>query len=50
VTLQIPSTDKFSSETGWKPEIPLETTLRDILDYWRETLTRSPWKAVTIEK
>jgi GDP-mannose 4,6-dehydratase len=50
VTLQIPSTEKFSSETGWKPEIPLETTLRDILDYWRETLTRSPWKAVTIEK
>lgn len=50
VTLQIPSTEKFSGETGWKPEIPLETTLKDILAYWREELKRSPWKALTIEK
>lgn len=50
VTLQIPCIDKFHQETGWKPEIPLETTLRDILDYWREELKRSPWKAVTIFK
>ncbi|MCZ6767300.1 MAG: GDP-mannose 4,6-dehydratase [bacterium] len=27
---------KFRNETGWKPEIPFETTLRDILEYWRQ--------------
>jgi GDP-4-dehydro-6-deoxy-D-mannose reductase len=26
---------KISSLTGWKPEIPLLTTLTDTLDYWR---------------
>jgi nucleoside-diphosphate-sugar epimerase len=50
VTLQIPCTDKFSDETGWKPEIPLEKTILDILDYWRDELKRNPWKAVTVEK
>ncbi len=24
--------------TGWEPEIPLETTLLEVLDYWRERL------------
>lgn len=48
VTLQIPCIDKFRNETGWEPEIPLEQTLKDLLDYWREELTRSPWKAVTV--
>ncbi|MDP2943883.1 MAG: GDP-mannose 4,6-dehydratase [Candidatus Omnitrophota bacterium] len=50
VTLQIPCIDKFRNETCWEPEIPLEKTLRDILDYWREELSRSPWKSVTIFK
>jgi GDP-4-dehydro-6-deoxy-D-mannose reductase len=27
--------DKFHQRTGWKPEIPFEQTLRDLLDYWR---------------
>jgi GDP-D-mannose dehydratase len=45
VTLQIPCLDKFKSETGWQPEIPLEQTLEDLLNYWREELSRSPWKA-----
>jgi GDP-mannose 4,6-dehydratase len=36
VTLQIPSIDKFVKETGWKPEIPFEKTMKDLLDYWRE--------------
>ena len=27
---------KFRAATGWEPEIPFETTLRDLLDYWRE--------------
>ncbi len=27
---------KFREATGWRPEIPFERTLQDILDYWRE--------------
>ncbi|MHB8055228.1 MAG: GDP-mannose 4,6-dehydratase [Candidatus Aminicenantales bacterium] len=26
---------KFKKATGWVPKIPLATTLRDLLDYWR---------------
>lgn len=40
VTLQIPSTEKFRTETGWVPEIPYETCLRDMLDYWRDQVAR----------
>jgi GDP-4-dehydro-6-deoxy-D-mannose reductase len=36
VELLIGSPDKFQKATGWKPEIPFEQTLRDLLDYWRE--------------
>ena len=35
VTLQIPDTTKFRAATDWQPKIPLETTLRDLLDYHR---------------
>jgi len=28
--------NKIEREVGWKPQIPLETTLRDLLEYWRE--------------
>lgn len=35
VTLQIPDTSKFRKATGWEPEIPLDVTLRDLLDYHR---------------
>jgi len=35
VTLQIPSTEKFRNQTNWKPEIPYEQCLKDMLDYWR---------------
>lgn len=27
---------KFCSMSGWKPEIPFEKTLEDLLNYWRE--------------
>ncbi|OGS20618.1 MAG: GDP-mannose 4,6-dehydratase [Elusimicrobia bacterium RIFOXYA2_FULL_40_6] len=27
---------KFCKQTGWKPEIPFEKTLKDLLDYWRD--------------
>jgi GDP-4-dehydro-6-deoxy-D-mannose reductase len=30
---------KFVAATGWKPEIPLEKTLSDTLDFWRDRLT-----------
>ena len=26
---------KFKKDTGWKPEIPFERTLEDIVEYWR---------------
>jgi GDP-mannose 4,6-dehydratase len=35
VTLQIPDSSKFRAATGWAPEIPVERTLRDLLDYQR---------------
>lgn len=33
--LQVPDTSKFTNHTGWKPEIPFEQTMQDLLDYWR---------------
>jgi GDPmannose 4,6-dehydratase/GDP-4-dehydro-6-deoxy-D-mannose reductase len=38
VTLQIPDISKFQRTTGWKPEISVETTLRDLLDYHRSRI------------
>jgi len=41
--LQVPDTTKFCTHTGWKPEIPFEQTMRDLLDYWRhQTKTLGP--------
>lgn len=34
--LQVPDTSKFQGHTGWKPEIPFEKTMQDLLDYWRQ--------------
>ncbi|HET8568903.1 MAG TPA: GDP-mannose 4,6-dehydratase [Candidatus Limnocylindria bacterium] len=31
-------TTKFRKATGWEPKIPFETTLRDLLDHWRERI------------
>ena len=31
---------KFIQTTGWKPEIPFTRTLKDLLDYWREIITK----------
>lgn len=36
--LQVPDTSKFTAHTGWKPEIPFETTMRDLLNYWRDRI------------
>lgn len=36
--LQVPDTAKFHSVTGWRPEIPFEQTMRDLLEYWRQRI------------
>ena len=38
--LQIPDCSKFMEHTGWKPEIPFEQIMQDLLDYWRERINR----------
>jgi GDPmannose 4,6-dehydratase len=38
--LQIPNTSKFTAHTGWKPEIPYEQTMSDLLQYWRDRIKR----------
>ena len=30
---------RIASEVGWRPEIPIEQTLGDLLDYWRQRIT-----------
>ena len=32
------STSKIRARTAWKPTIPLEQTLSDMLAYWRQML------------
>lgn len=29
---------KFCKQTGWRPEIPFEKTMEDLLNYWREKI------------
>ncbi len=38
--LQVPDCRKFMEHTGWKPEIAFGQTMRDLLDYWRERISR----------
>lgn len=38
--LQVADTTKFTKHTGWKPDIPFEKTMRDLLDYWRERISQ----------
>lgn len=38
--LQVPDTAKFRKHTGWEPVIPFETTMLDLLNYWRERVAR----------
>lgn len=33
---------RLTAETGWAPEIPFETTLADLVDYWRGEARRQP--------
>lgn len=36
IPLILGSNRRFSEEVGWEPGIPIETTLSDLLDYWRD--------------
>lgn len=36
VPILIGDYSKFYRKTGWKPEIPFEKTMEDLLNYWRE--------------
>jgi len=36
--LQVPDTTKFTAHTGWQPELSFETTMSDLLAYWREAV------------
>jgi len=38
--LQIPNTSKFTTKTGWKPQISFEKTMVDLLNYWRNRIKR----------
>ena len=38
VTLQVPDISRFQKATGWTPEIELEQTLGDLLNYHRQSL------------
>jgi len=36
VPLLVGDCSKFTKATGWKPKIPFEQTMADVLDYWRD--------------
>jgi GDP-4-dehydro-6-deoxy-D-mannose reductase len=38
VPVLIGDNTKFCQKTGWKPEIPFEKTMEDLLNYWRERI------------
>ena len=38
--LQVPNTEKFFAHTGWQPEITFETTMSDLLNYWRARVSQ----------
>lgn len=40
--LQIPDTSAFRSATNWKPAISFETTILDLLNYWRDKIKHFP--------
>ena len=38
--LQVPDTTKFFQKTGWRAEIPFNETMKNLLDYWRDRVSR----------
>ena len=39
VPILLADPSKFRARTGWTPEIPLEKTFADLLDYWRSRVS-----------
>lgn len=39
IPVQICNSQKCRNLTGWKPEIPIEKTLQDLLEYWEKKIT-----------
>ena len=37
---QVPDCSAFMEHTGWKPQIPFEQTMADLLEYWRARVKR----------
>ena len=46
VTLLWSDPSKFQSKTGWRPEIPFEKTMNDLLDFWRQRLSTAATTAL----
>jgi GDP-mannose 4,6-dehydratase len=38
--LQLPDTAKFKKHTGWEPKIAFETTMSDLLNFWRDNVSK----------
>jgi len=38
VPILLGDNSKFSKQTGWKPKIPFEKTMKDLLNYWRKRI------------
>ncbi|GMK39867.1 GDP-mannose 4,6-dehydratase [Paenibacillus sp. CCS19] len=41
VPIVIGDSAKLTSQTGWLPKIPIETTMQEVLEYWRDQLDKS---------
>lgn len=44
VEVLVGDASKFKADTGWEPTIPLEQTLEDLLDFWRERVGKEQGK------
>ena len=40
VQILLGDSSKFRKQTGWKPKIPFEKTMEDLLNYWREKIRK----------
>jgi GDPmannose 4,6-dehydratase len=38
--LQVPDASKFMQHVGWRPQIPFDQTMNDLLNYWRDRVAR----------